>query len=68
MNLDERIALLKKPSLSGIQGVTVEKWIAYGMFALLFMIPLISSLYNQLVFGKFISYMIFALSLDILWG
>ncbi len=68
MSIEERIELLKKPSLSGVKGVSVEKWIAYGMFVLLFAIPLFSSLYNQLVFGKFISYMIFALSLDILWG
>lgn len=68
MSFDERIEKLKKPGLSSVKSVTVEKWIAYGMFALLFFIPIFSSMYNQLVFGKFISYMIFALALDILWG
>ena len=68
MTFEDRLEKLKTPGLSGIQGVTIEKWIAYGMFALLLAIPLFTSLYSQLVFGKFISYMIFALALDILWG
>lgn len=59
---------LKNLSLNSIKSVSVEKWIAYGMFAVLMFVPVFSSMYNQLVFGKFISYMIFALALDILWG
>lgn len=55
-------------SLKTVKSTSVEKWIAYGMFALLFFIPMFSSIYNQLVFGKYIVYMIFALALDILWG
>lgn len=68
MTFENRLEKLKTPGLSGIKGVTVEKWIAYGIFLLLLVIPCFTSLYNQLLFGKFISYMIFALALDILWG
>lgn len=68
MTSEERLLKLKTPAMSAVKGVTIEKWIAYGVFLLLLVIPLFSSLYNQLVFGKFISYMIFALALDILWG
>ena len=68
MTFENRLEKLKEPCLSGVKAGTIEKWIAYGMFALLVVLPLFTSLYNQLVFGKFISYMIFALALDILWG
>lgn len=68
MSFEERFEKLKTPGLSGVKNVTIEKWIAYGMFLLLLVIPMFTSLYNQLLFGKFISYMIFALALDILWG
>lgn len=68
MSFEERLEKMKTPGISGIKNVTIEKWIAYGMFLLLLVIPMFTSLYNQLVFGKFISYMIFALALDILWG
>ena len=68
MTFEERFEKLKTPGISRVKAVTVEKWIAYALFALLFVIPLFSTMYNQLVFGKFISYMIFALALDILWG
>ncbi len=68
MSFEERLEKLKTPGISGIKNVTVEKWIAYGLFLLLFLIPTFTSLYNLLVFGKIISYMIFALALDILWG
>lgn len=68
MSFDEKIEKLKTPCLSSVKSVSIEKWIAYGIFALLVFIPLFSSMYSQLVFGKFISYMIFALALDILWG
>lgn len=57
-----------KPGLSNVKNVTVEKWIALGIFLFLALLPAFSSMYSQLVFGKFISYMIFALALDILWG
>ena len=68
MTFEERFEKLKTPGISRVKSVTVEKWIAYALFAFLFVIPLFSTMYNQLVFGKFISYMIFALALDILWG
>lgn len=68
MSFEERMEKLKTPCLSNIKNVTIEKWIAYGILILMFFIPVFTSLYNQLVFGKFISYMIFALALDILWG
>lgn len=68
MSFEEKIEKFKTPCLSCVKSVTVEKWIAGGLFVLLFFIPLFSSMYSQLVFGKFISYMIFALALDILWG
>ncbi len=68
MTFEERFEKLKTPGISRVKAVTVEKWIAYALFAFLFVIPLFSTMYNQLVFGKFISYMIFALALDILWG
>lgn len=68
MTFENRLEKLKTPGLSGIKGITIEKWIAYGVFLLLLVIPMFTSLYNQLLFGKFISYMIFALALDILWG
>ena len=68
MSFEERLEKLKTPGISGIKSVTIEKWIAYGIFLLLLLIPTFTSLYNMLVFGKIISYMIFALALDILWG
>lgn len=68
MSFEEKIKKFKTPCLSCVKSVTVEKWIAGGLFVLLFFIPLFCSMYSQLVFGKFISYMIFALALDILWG
>lgn len=68
MTFENRLEKLKTPCISGLKGVTVEKWIACGIFLLLLVIPCFTSLYNQLLFGKFISYMIFTLALDILWG
>lgn len=68
MSFEDRLKKFNTPGMSRVKSVTVEKWIAYALFALLFVIPLFSTMYNQLVFGKFISYMIFALALDILWG
>ncbi len=68
MTFNEQLEKMKTPGLSAVKGVTVEKWIAYGLFALLALLPAFTSLYSQLLFGKFISYMIFALALDILWG
>lgn len=68
MSFEEKLDKFKTPSLSKVKGVTIEKWLAYAMFAFLVVFPLFSSMYGQLIFGKFISYMIFALALDILWG
>ena len=47
---------------------TVDRWAALIMFVALFFIPIVLSLYDTLMFGKIISYMIFALALDVLWG
>lgn len=68
MSFEDKLKKINTRGMSRVKSVTVEKWIAYALFALLFVIPLFSTMYNQLVFGKFISYMIFALALDILWG
>jgi urea transport system permease protein len=42
--------------------------LAAGLFLFLLVIPMLTSLYQTQIFGKFIAYMIFALALDILWG
>lgn len=51
-----------------LKRITVEKWIALALFGLLALLPSVTSLYMTQTFGKFISYMIFALALDLLWG
>ena len=42
MSFDEKIEKLKTPCLSSVKSVSVEKWIAYGIFALLVFIPFFS--------------------------
>lgn len=54
--------------VNNVKLLSVEKVIAFVVMAFLALLPVFSSLYSQLLFGKFISYMIFALALDILWG
>ncbi len=51
-----------------IKRQTVDRWAAAVIFLALFLIPIVLSLYDTLMFGKIITYMIFALALDILWG
>ena len=41
MSFDEKIEKLKTPCLSSVKSVSIEKWIAYGIFALLVFIPLL---------------------------
>jgi urea transport system permease protein len=51
-----------------LRSLTIDRWIAGAFFIFLICAPLFLSMYKTLIFGKFISYMIFALALDILWG
>lgn len=51
-----------------LKKITVEKYVSAGMFVLLGFLPLFSSLYTTQLTGKFITFMILALALDLLWG
>ncbi|MGI6006853.1 MAG: urea ABC transporter permease subunit UrtC [Ruminococcus sp.] len=51
-----------------LKNITVEKWTALVLFVVLAILPMTTSLYTTQTFGKFISYMILALALDLLWG
>ena len=51
-----------------LKSLTIDKYLTLILFVALFIIPLISSLYGVQMVGKIISFMIFALALDILWG
>lgn len=51
-----------------LKKMAIEKPLALVLFIILFFVPIVSNLYNTQILGKFISYMIFALALDILWG
>ena len=51
-----------------LKSLSISKSIAIVMFIVLFIIPQVSSLYSTQMFGKIITFMIFALALDILWG
>ncbi|MDQ0203202.1 ABC transporter permease subunit [Pectinatus haikarae] len=54
--------------MSKLKNITVDKYIALAIFIMLLIIPFVSSLYSVQIFGKFITYIILALGLDILWG
>lgn len=51
-----------------LKSITIDKYIAWIMFIVLAFVPLFGNLYNTQVFGKFLTYMILALALDLLWG
>ncbi len=51
-----------------LKNITVEKWTALALFVILAILPMTTSLYTTQTFGRFISYMILALALDLLWG
>lgn len=53
---------------SKIKNVTFDKYIAVVLFLALMVLPLFSSLYTTQIYGKFLTYMMFAIALDILWG
>lgn len=54
--------------LSRLKSLTCDRWIAVALMVALAVVPFVSSLYTTQTFGKFITYMILALALDILWG
>lgn len=51
-----------------LRQVTIEKPIAVAIFIGLALVPVLSSLYSVQIFGKYLTYMILALALDLLWG
>ncbi len=57
--MKNKISLLK---------MNVERYIDLILFIGLFFVPFILSEFNMLIAGRFMVYMIFAMSLDILWG
>ena len=54
--------------MKGYKTITIEKWIALAMFIGLFLLPFMTSLYGVQIIGKFMTYAILALGLDLLWG
>lgn len=51
-----------------LKKVTIDKYLAVVMFLALAVVPFVTGLYSTQILGKFITYMIAALALDILWG
>lgn len=51
-----------------MKSITFEKYVALALFIFLAVFPQFASLYTTQIFGKYITYMILALGLDILWG
>lgn len=51
-----------------LKKITIDKYIALVLFICLAFVPMVTNLYNTQIFGKFLTYMILALALDILWG
>lgn len=51
-----------------LKNITIDKYLAFVLFVLLAMIPMVTNLYNTQIFGKFLTYMMVALALDLLWG
>ncbi|MBO5483910.1 MAG: hypothetical protein J5979_01715 [Lachnospiraceae bacterium] len=51
-----------------LKSITIDKYLALLLFVLLAMIPMVTNLYNTQIFGKFLTYMMVALALDLLWG
>lgn len=48
--------------------ITIEKYISAVIFIGLFILPFISTIYGVQTFGKFMTYALLALGLDLLWG
>lgn len=48
--------------------LTIEKYISFVIFIGLFLLPFLSNLYGVQIFGKFMTYALLALGLDLLWG
>ncbi len=51
-----------------LKKITIDKYLALVLFVCLAFVPMVANLYNTQIFGKFLTYMILALALDILWG
>ncbi len=51
-----------------LKKITIEKQLAAVMFVFLAFLPMFTDLYTTLITGKFITFMMLALALDILWG
>lgn len=51
-----------------LKSLTIDKYLTAALFLVLLLVPIVSSRYGIQMFGKFITFMIFALALDILWG
>lgn len=51
-----------------MKNVGIDKYIAIIMFLVLAFVPMFTNLYSTQIFGKFLTYMILALALDVLWG
>lgn len=51
-----------------LKRMTIDKYIAGVVFIALLLLPFFSNIYTTQIYGKFITYMIFALALDLLWG
>ncbi|WP_342758537.1 ABC transporter permease subunit [Kineothrix sedimenti] len=51
-----------------IKSITADKYIVAGLFLVLAILPVFSSLYTTQLMGKIITFIILALALDILWG
>lgn len=51
-----------------LKGITIDKYLALLLFLVLAFVPMMTNLYNTQIFGKFLTYMILALALDVLWG
>ncbi len=51
-----------------LKKISIDKYLALLMFICLAFVPMVFNLYNTQTFGKFLTYMIAALALDILWG
>lgn len=47
---------------------TIDRYIALLLFLVLAFVPRMTNLYNTQIFSKFLTYMILALALDVLWG
>ena len=51
-----------------LKKATIDKYLAIIVIIALAFVPFVANLYSTQILGKFITYMIAALALDILWG